>query len=964
MKLEFGILGPLEVRADGEPVRLGGIRQRALLAIFLLHPNRVLSRERLVDLVWGDEAPDSAVNALQVHLSQLRRVLEPARLPGTPDALLVNRPSGYMLAIEPDQLDVHRFESLAQQGRRALTGGEPWAAVDTLHAALAIWRGPALADFSDALFAVGARTRLEELRLSTLEDRIQADLAIGLHSEVVGELEALLIERPLRERLAGELMLSLYRCGRQAEATEVYHQTRRRLVESLGLEPGPDLQSLLRLILEQDPALDLKSPSAPVVRQKAHSLPMHLTSFIGRQQDIELLKDVLRRCRLVSLVGPGGVGKTRLALRVATRLHDAYPGGVCLIDLTPVASGDLVAQRALAALGFEEQGGTSPIDTIVRRLATQQVLLVLDNCEHVVEAASEFALALLERCPDLTLLVTSRERLNIPGERVWRVDPLSVPLDDDMPSLTALMDFEAVQLFVDRAQAGERRFALTPANAAAVAQLCRRLDGLPLALELAAANCSFATPRDMLMLADAQAWVPARPPRGTHPRQQTLQAALDWSHRLLSGEEQLLLRRLSVFADPFTFQAVEQVCADGRLPRSQIPTLLSALADKSLVAVHEAPDGASRYRLLYTVRQYASAKLVESGEAVDDIRRRHARHLLWLALASADAVHGPDADAWMRRMEEVHADLTAALAWSQAADPGLCLRLAAASALFWEDRGYLTEGRRWLDVVLGLADVPSSIQAAAWLADGRLALLQNDLVSAQARLKRGLTAADLAQDEAQVASMLRMLGLVAALMGDRLSAVRWQQQSLEIVERLADNEELANTLHTLGQTARVLHKEQAAHAYHTRCLAVARILRNHRLAALANLNLGTLALRRGELELAETAIRASLEIWSWLGGRLQATAAVAALALVIAERGDADRALRLVSAAVAFGEQIGTSLERTARFWFGDDLAARVERIRRRLGPLAAATAWEQGHAMSLDDAIAQTAAREAIAVR
>jgi tetratricopeptide (TPR) repeat protein len=276
----------------------------------------------------------------------------------------------------------------------------------------------------------------------------------------------------------------------------------------------------------------------------------------------------------------------------------------------------------------------------------------------------------------------------------------------------------------------------------------------------------------------------------------------------------------------------------------------------------------------------------------------------------------------------------------------------------------LTEGRRWLDAALGLSDAPSPIQAAAWLADGRLALLQNDLITARTQLERGLAAASLARNEVQQATMLRMLGLVAALAGDRASATEWQGQSLEIVERLADNEELANTLHTLGQSARVLGNEHDARAYHARCLGVARVLNNHRLAALANLNLGTLALRRGDLVLAEDHIRESLEIWTWLGGLLQSAAAVAALALVSAERGQDERALRLVSAAVAFGERIGTSLVRTARYWFGDDLATRVERIRDRLGPRAAVTAWDQGRNMSLDDAITQSLAREAVALR
>jgi DNA-binding SARP family transcriptional activator len=396
--LDFGILGPIEVRADGDPIRLGGLRQRALLAILVLHANRVLPSERLIELLWGDEPPDSASNALQVHVSQLRRALEPHRTSPTSAGLVLHRSPGYVLAVEPDQLDVHRFETLAYEGRRALSDGDVASAARLLHAALALWRGPALADFASELFAVGARTRLEELRLTTLEERIQADLSLGHHTGLIGELQVVVAEHPLRERLCGELMLSLYRSGRQAEATEVYQRTRRRLVDALGLEPGPDLQNLLTRILDQDPALELKSTAAPRARARVHNLPLQLTTFIGRQQELLQLKSALAEERLLTLLGPGGIGKTRLALRVASQLHDAYPDGVCLVDLAPVTLAEMVSQRVLAVLNIEE-GRTSPIDAIVRHLARQHVLLVVDNCEHVIQAATELVLRLLEECP-------------------------------------------------------------------------------------------------------------------------------------------------------------------------------------------------------------------------------------------------------------------------------------------------------------------------------------------------------------------------------------------------------------------------------------------------------------------------------------------------------------------------------------------------------------------------------------
>jgi predicted ATPase/DNA-binding SARP family transcriptional activator len=962
VNLSFGILGPLEVWGDGALIGLGGARQRALLAILLLHANRVVPIERLVDLLWGDEPPETAINSLQVHVSQLRRVLEPERAPGSPAGLLVHRPSGYMLAVEPDQLDVHRFEQLAREGGRALTDGEPERAASLLHDALVLWRGPALDDFADELFAVAARARLEELRLTTLEDRIQADMALRQHASLIAELQALVREHPLRERLGGQLMLCLYRAGRQAEATEVFQRTRRRLVEELGLEPGPELQALLTRILEQDPALEVESTSAPLVPARVRGLPLQVTSFIGRQHDLLAVKELLVECRLLTLLGPAGIGKTRLALRVASQMQDAFSDGVCLVDLTPVSTPEQVPQRALAALYTEQRGVASPVEAIVRRLSTQQVLLVVDNCEHVVEAAADLFLAILQQCPAVAILATSRERLNLSGERVWRVDPLSVPPEGAEAALNSLLEFESVQLYVDRAKAADRSFALTQSNAPAVSQLCRRLDGLPLALELAAANTPVSTPLDMLALLDERVWLPARPARGTHPRQQTLEAALDWSYQLLAEDERTLLRRLSSFAGHFSLQAAEQVCTDDRLTRGRVLALLSALADKSLVATHESVDGTARYRLLNTVQQYAAAKLVAAGEA-DDAARRHARYMLGLAAVSADAVHGSDFDAWMHEIEQMHADLTAALTWSQEADRELWLRLAAAAAPFWEDRGYLTEGRHWLTAALGAVDADHPSRPAACLAEARLAFLQNDFGASRTRLEHGLAAASHTEEGIVHAGLLRILGLVAAIMGDSIGATSFLQQSLEVAERLANNEAIAHTLHSFAQTARVLGDDDAAQAYHVRALVVSRLLQSHRLAALSLFHLSTLALRRGELAQAEEQLRDSLGWLARLGARVPAAAAVASMGLLAGEHRQYERGVRLVSAAVAFAEASGIKLEQTAVYWFGGDIAERMAAVRQALAPEVAAAAWDLGHRMSLDEAIGQALAREVVSV-
>lgn len=362
--MQFGILGPLQARVGGALVSLGGPKQRALLAILLLNANRVVGRDRLIELVWGDEPPESAVNTLQVHVSQLRHALEPERSRGAVSHVLQNRPSGYVLVVEPDQVDVERFLGLANTGREALSAAEHREAAMTLREALALWRGPALADV-DAPFASAERMRLEDLRLAALEDRVKADLALGMHTEVIAELQSLTAQYPLRERLCGQLMLALYRSGRPVDASAAYHRLRQALDEAEGMEPGQGLQELLIQILNQDPALQLEPRRVSSLRTGKHNLPLQLSSFVGREDEVRKVRGMIGANRLVTLTGTGGVGKTRLALEVASSFDGTYPDGVWLVELGGLADPTLVPQALASALDIHEQMHRPVVETLL-----------------------------------------------------------------------------------------------------------------------------------------------------------------------------------------------------------------------------------------------------------------------------------------------------------------------------------------------------------------------------------------------------------------------------------------------------------------------------------------------------------------------------------------------------------------------------------------------------------------------
>ncbi|GIH90394.1 BTAD domain-containing putative transcriptional regulator [Planobispora siamensis] len=679
--MRFGVLGSTEARlGDGRPVAVGGPRLRALLVMLLLEAGRPVTAERLIDGLYGAAPPGDPANALQAQVSRLRALLGEA---GGGD-LLMRHPAGYLIAVDPGDVDVHRFERLAAEGRAALAAGEHRRAAAVLDEALGLWRGPALADVSEAPFAAAQAVRLEELRVTAVEDRAEAWLALGRHRDLVPGLQELLRAHPLRERPTGLLMRALYGSGRQADALAVFEECRRRLAEELGADPSAELAALHLAILRADPSLEAAPAPSPAVSSATssaaarHGLPAQLTPLIGRDEELARIGALLAGARLVTLTGPGGTGKTRLAAEAAGR----HPGEVCLVELAPLGEGPEITQAVLGALGLREtpvltgRGGHAavpdPTGRLVAALTGRELLLVLDNCEHVVEAVARLADRLLSSCPGLRVLATSREALGITGEVLLPVPPLALP-SPGVPADRA----PAVRLFADRARAVQPDFTLDEATAEAVVRICRALDGLPLAIELAAARLRSLTAAEIVSRLDDRFRLLSRGSRTAQPRHRTLRAVVEWSWDLLEEDERTLARRLTVFAAGATLEAAERVCGvddtDG---------VLASLVDKSLV--ERAGD---RYRMLETIRAFCAERLAEAGER-ERMRRAHFAFFLDLAETADPHLRGADQLRWLASLDAEHDDLHAALHRATAAgDTGAALRLLSALTCYWWLRG-------------------------------------------------------------------------------------------------------------------------------------------------------------------------------------------------------------------------------------------------------------------------------------
>jgi predicted ATPase/DNA-binding SARP family transcriptional activator len=679
--VEFRILGPVQVVRGGREVALGGPRRRAVLALLLVAAGRVVPAERLAEEVWGGSPPPGAAGTLRAHVSRLRKLLRP-------DAALLTQGGGYALAAEPGQLDADRFERLLGAGRDALDRGEAAAGASRFREALGLWRGRALADVTDVEPLARESARLEELRLVAVEGRIEADLALGLEAEVAGELEGLVAEHPVRERLWRLLVLALYRGGRQADALAAYRRARAILAEELGIEPGQELRQLEQAVLRQE-------VPAAAAGQPQHNLPVRLTSFVGRERELAAVGGLIGEARLVTLTGAGGAGKTRLAVESAAAAVERFGDGVWLAGLAGIADPQLVPSLVMEALGVRQSGNVPVMEALRYRLRSAELLLVLDNCEHLLGACAGLAVALLGSCPGLRVLATSREPLGVPGEAVYLVPPLAVP--PESADAQVLAGAAAVRLFLARAMSARADAGVEAVPVAVVARICRELDGLPLAIELAAARASVLSAEEIeAHLGDKFRFLAYRRPVAD-PRHQALTAAIGWSYELLSAEQRRAFRGLSVFAGGFGLAAVGAVCCGG--DQAAALDLVDQLAGKSLV-VAEPAAGGTRYRLLETIRQYAAGRLAEAGEA-EQARRRHAETFLRLAEEETELA------VLLREQDNFRAALGHTLAGGSQIGP----RLARALGGLWLARGLFQEARGWLEGALAAGPADPQLRA-------------------------------------------------------------------------------------------------------------------------------------------------------------------------------------------------------------------------------------------------------------
>ncbi|QWF80227.1 BTAD domain-containing putative transcriptional regulator [Amycolatopsis sp. CA-230715] len=658
--MRFAILGPVQAtRADGSDVPLGGPRGRALLTLLALDAGRIVPAERLIDGLYGEQPPDGAANALQSQVSRLRANL---------GVTIEHHSAGYRLALaDEDRVDAREFAKLAADGKSALAAGEHGEAARLLGEALALWRGRAL---SDVPSAEAQATRLEEERLAVTEDHIEAALRTGEHEALLPALRELASEHPLRERFHAQLVRALHASGKQAEALTAFETARHTLADELGADPSPELAAAhLAVLTGEQPRVTAR-----------HGLPAQLTSFVGRQDDLDGIEAQLTGHRLVTLTGPGGAGKTRLALETAARsAHDVH-----LVQFAPLTDGEDVPQTVLTALGLRDTDAsgrttTPPADRLVAALADRPVLLVFDNCEHVIDDAAALAARLLAACPRLRLLATSREPLGITGEDLVAVSRLAVPPPGTPPERA--LDFPAVRLFADRAAAGGRDLVLDAGTAEHVRRICAALDGLPLAIELAAARVRTLPIEEVSARLDDRFGLFAKGSRTADARHRGLRAVVEWSWDLLDDDERGLATRLSVFAGSATIATVAEVSG---LPSAL--ELLTGLVDKSFAEI-----SGDRYRMLETIKAFCADRLAEAGET-ERFHRAHAEYYLALATEVGRHVLTADQLGALAKLDAEHDELLGALRWAIDADHELALRLIGALSAYWLLRGKRFEG--------------------------------------------------------------------------------------------------------------------------------------------------------------------------------------------------------------------------------------------------------------------------------
>jgi predicted ATPase/DNA-binding SARP family transcriptional activator len=863
--MEFRLLGPLEFAVDGRTVELPAGRPRVLLALLLVEARRVVAAETLIDQLWDGRPPASGPKILQGYVSRLRKLL--------PAGLLETRSPGYVLHVPNECLDLARFERDRSEAVALTARGEHALAAACLRQALALWRGPALADVADELALAPVARRLDELRLVVLEQRLEAELTAGAGGELVPELEALVAANPLRERMRAQLMLALYRSGRQAEALAAYRDARTTLVDELGLDPSQSLQELETAILNHDPRLDPAAPP-PSPRQRTN-LPVPASSFVGRERELEELEALVQDgVRLLTLTGPGGSGKTRLALAAATESADAFPDGVWWVPLASVHDPGLVLSSVALALGVAEQPGRGLEETLTDALSAGRALLLLDNLEQLLPGAAA-PVAALRDAGGATVVVTSRERLRLAGERVYPVAPLAAR--------------DAAELFFDRAAA----LGADAGDPEEVTELCSRLDNLPLAVELAAARAGLLTPAEMLARLGGRL-DQASGGRDSDPRQQTLRNAIAWSHDLLDQRERELFARFAVFAGGATLEAIEAIC-DPDLG------VLASLLDKSLIR-----RSGERIWMLETIREFAHEQLEALGEA-PTISLRHAHWYRDRVLAFAPERDGPSAPelfAWYRQEQ---ANTWAALDTLLNLAPDDALALANELGPYWAAQGETQHGYEWLrNALRGRTPLARDYQRLGYLAHQI-----GDVLAAQDNFAHALALAEASEDAEAESRALEMLCVAAWIRGEYRQGVDYGERAMTAAKRLSREDELqlsrarnaiAHPLIGLGQldeARQLLNENRASYAATGNAVDL----------AITDQGLASVEILQGRLSEARDRLEATLATWERL--QIETYTVGALLALGALEVGEErhEEAIRAYARAIDAAHRAGDPSE-------------------------------------------------------
>lgn len=792
MTVEFTLLGDVEARVDGRRLEIGHARQRCVLVAFLIDANRLIPVDQLVDRVWSDRPPFRARNSLAGYVSRLRNLFAE-----TEGAVISREAGGYVLTVDPLSVDLYRFRSVASQARAT---SDPREAANLFDRALEIWSGEPFVSL-DTPWVNAARSALQAERLSVQLDRNDAALRVGRHADLLVEISAAQATHPLDERLAGQLMLAQYRCGRQADALETYRKVREQLVEELGVDPGPALREVHRQILIGEAEVPVAEPVSHTVSAPAQPLAVHrprtgllrrVTSFVGHEHEVDQTIDALDAGPLVTLVGVGGVGKTRLALEVARSEQERFGDGVWICELGPLEHGDAVGHTVAASVWLRQQPGMDIEESVIEYLRSREVLLVFDNCEHVLDAAGRFIEQIVLNCPRVSVLATSRQPLGVEGERIVLVPPLAVE--------------DATKLFVDRALASRSDFSLEEQPTGTVAEICRRVDCLPLGVELAAARMRVMSSLDVARRPDYLRLLRGGA-RGALPRQQSLAETIAWSYRLLTEPEQTLFAQLSVFAGSFDLEAAHGICGIDGAGEPDTLELLTYLVDKSMVVVRNVDDR-TRYAVLETLRAFGRERLRENGIA-QQCAMRHAVYYTELAERAGAAMLTADERQWVERVLPDYDNLRAAFEHAMdEQDIDLALRFVAAvpELIGWRV-GY--EVAEWAERVITVAAPEHPLFPAVVGTAARVAWTRADFPRAKtlAALAKGRRPG---RGSARVVNAIDVLTDVALFEGHPESALAYWTAEAERARCGADPIRLGWTLFTLSICQGVLGNDDAA----------------------------------------------------------------------------------------------------------------------------------------------------------